>query len=541
MARRLPQDVPDTDATVRHALYLAVGSLVGRLLGLLREITITRLFGQTGKVSAFTVASQIPIMLHDLIVGGYVSSAFIPVLAACYTRDTPHAFNRLVSALLLIMGLVLLLAATLMLLGASLIAEWMAGGFAQYDPTLIELTSSLVRMMGPVLWLTGMAGVLNAVLYAMRRFAWPAVANALFNLGIVVLAPLGAARWDIHALVVGLWVGIGVQTLILACDLKQARITLHRILWHPGLRTILVRYLPIVLGLVVSQIQIFADRRLASGTGVSSIAWMRTGTTLQQLPLGLITISAGLATLPVLSGAFERGDMEEYRTRLLQGLAYVALLIVPVLLFMAVLGAPLIRILFLRGEFTAFDAEQVLMATRVYLLGAFCAAMDHLLNNAFYARKNTVLPTAVGIGSVALYFVVALTLKPTFQFMGLVWADTLKHAGHMLVMLGLVCRHGFKRWHDLPATLGPLFAKIILAAGVAAAVVWGGQAGLSLWLPPSLGNDLGVIGASVTAGVLVYGLGLKMLRVQELQQIVTKIHRLWNTGQTRFVSRRAAS
>lgn len=519
MAARFPfptsADSSD-DAPVRHAAYLALGSLAGRILGLLREITITRLFGQTGLVSAFTVASQIPIMLHDLIVGGYVSAAFIPVLTSRHEQDSPAAFGRLVSALLFVMGVVLLLTATVMVLGAPWLVRWMAGGFAQHDPALLDLTSGLVRMMGPVLWLTGMAGILNAILYAMRRFAWPAVANALFNLGIVAIAPFLADTMGVHALVLGLWAGIGLQALILASDLGRARISLRRTIWHPGLREILWRYLPIVLGLLVSQIQIFADRRLASGTGVSSIAWMRTGTTLQQLPLGLITISAGLATLPILSRAFDRGDMAEYRSRLLQGLSYVALLMVPVLLFMAVLGEPLIRLLFLRGEFTEGDVGQVLAATRVYLLGAFFAAMDHLLNNAFYARKNTVLPTVVGIGSVVLYFLAALSLMPALNYMGLVWADTLKHTGHMLVMLVLVCRYGFEHWRDLPKALGPLLAKITLAAGLATVVVWGGQTSLAPWLPPSFWSDLITVGVSGTVGLLVYGIGLRVLQVPEL-------------------------
>ncbi len=523
---QLPKEPPDHDATVRHAAYLAVGSLAGRILGLLREITITRLFGQTGKVSAFTVASQIPVMLHDLIVGGYVSSAFIPVLASRHERDTPDAFGRLVSSLLLVMSLVLLLTATLMVLGAPLITRWMVGGFALYKPELLALTSDMVRMMGPVLWLTGMAGILNAVLYAMRRFAWPAVANAIFNLGIVAIAPLWAERLGVHALVVGLWVGIGLQALILATDLRRTRLKLGKVIWHPGLREILLRYLPIVVGLLVSQVQIFADRRLASETGVSSIAWMRTGTTLQQLPLGLITISAGLATLPVLSRAFDRGDVKEYRRQLLQGLTYVALLMVPILLFMAVLGEPIIRILFLRGQFTDFDAEQVLMATRVYLLGAFFAAMDHLLNNAFYARKNSVLPTTVGIGSVILYFIAALSLKPSLNYMGLVWADTIKHAGHMLVMLLLVCRYGFSEWREPVRVLGPVILKVALAAGVATLTVFYLQTRLADWLPLFLVYDLLTVCVCGLAGLLIYGVGLRILRVQELQLVIHWFQRI---------------
>ena len=143
--------VPESEgATARNAGLLAVGSLAGRALGLVREITITRLFGQSGRVSAFVVASQIPVMLHDLIVGGYVSAAFVPVLAARLEEDGRPGYGPLVSALLCAFGLMLLGVATLMLWFADPIARVMAGGFARFSPELLDETAAMVRWMTPV-------------------------------------------------------------------------------------------------------------------------------------------------------------------------------------------------------------------------------------------------------------------------------------------------------------------------------------------------------------------------------------------------------
>lgn len=511
----------------RHAAYLALGSLAGRILGLLREVTITRLFGQTGWVSAFTVASQIPVMLHDLIVGGYVSSAFIPVLAARYERAKPEDFGRLVGAMLLFFGALLLTAATGMTLLADPLARWMAGGFRETNPELVALTSQMVRMMSPVLWLTGMVGVLNAVLYAARRFAWPAVANAIFNLGIVILGPLLADRFGVWALVLGLWAGVLCQSIVLATDLRRATLRLRAALWHPGLREILLRYLPIVVGLIVAQIQIFLDRRWASGTGVSSIAWMRTATTLQQLPLGLISVSTGLATLPMLSQAYAQGHEELYRTRLVQGLRYVALLIVPVLAFVAVMGEPIIRVLFLRGAFTDADVAPVLAATRVYLLGAGFAALDLLLNNALYARGDTVRPTAVGVASTCLYLGTALTLLSPFGYMGLVWADTVKHAGHMLIMLVLVGRAGFGRGTGLIRILTPFLTRAGMAVAVSAGTVWGCFMLLERWWQLSFWHDASGLALCGLAGAVMYAAALYFMGIPELGQALGFLRERW--------------
>ena len=520
---------PDT-GQFRYSLYLALGSLGSRLLGLARELTITRLFGQSGFVSAFTVASQIPIMVYDLIVGGYISAAFIPVLSSWQRRDESQGFYSLVHSLLLVFGLVLLLISSILLVFARTLTLFMAQGLGQFDPHLLDITIQMVTYMTPVLWMIGMSGLLNAVLYSMRRYSLPSLANALFNAGIVLVSPVLAPTFGIVSLVIGLWFGVGLQALLLAIDLRRSGFHGTRSYWHPGLKEILVRYVPIVLGQFFSYFQIVMDRRLASGTGVSSIAWMRTGTTLQQLPLGLISVSVGLATLPVLSQSFNMGRLEDYRKNLVKGLSYVILIMAPVLLFIGVLSEPIIRILFLRGLFTPEDVSAVLPATRIYLVGAFFAAVDYLLNNAFYARKNTLLPSLVGVGSVVLYFVAALILVSPFNYLGLVWADTIKHAGHMLVMIVLVSHFVFGGWHRLLQMLGPTLVRTASAAGLAASVTLGLHLLLRDVFPASIWTDIGLVIFCSMAGTGLYCIVLHTWghpEFREAMQTVAGLFRKW--------------
>ena len=66
------------------------------------------------------------------------------------------------------------------------LAGLLAGGFAASDPALITLTTQLIRLLAPVVWFLSLGGVAMAVLYALQRFTAPALATAIFNLGIVV-------------------------------------------------------------------------------------------------------------------------------------------------------------------------------------------------------------------------------------------------------------------------------------------------------------------------------------------------------------------
>ena len=161
----------------RSALLLSIGNIASRVLGLVREMVIARTF-EPKLVGVFTVASQVPTLLYDLLIGGMLSAALVPVLSA-YAQQDRREFVRLVNVLITLFTCLLALLALLLLWGAPTVTWLLAGGFDATDPHLFTLTTTLIRLVTPAIWLFGMAGVLTAVLYALQRFTWPALATAL--------------------------------------------------------------------------------------------------------------------------------------------------------------------------------------------------------------------------------------------------------------------------------------------------------------------------------------------------------------------------
>ena len=72
---------PKAAGIAQAALLIAAGNITSRLLGLVRETVIAHLFGASGLVSAFRIAQTIPTILYDLLVGGMISSALVPVFS----------------------------------------------------------------------------------------------------------------------------------------------------------------------------------------------------------------------------------------------------------------------------------------------------------------------------------------------------------------------------------------------------------------------------------------------------------------------------
>jgi putative peptidoglycan lipid II flippase len=294
-------------------------------------------------------------------------------------------------------------------------------------------------------------------------------------------------------------------------------------LHHPALRRILVLYLPIALGLLISNVQVAIDRRLASGTGASSIAWMDRATTLVQMPHGLVAVAISLAVLPTLSQASALGDRQGFHRMLGLGLRMVLVLTIPATLGLLVLAQPVVALLFQHGRFTVQDTFWTSWALRYYLVGLVFAAIDWPLNYGFYARQNTLTPALVGVFSVVVYLVVALALLRPLGMLGLVLADSAKHIGHASVMLFLTRRQlgSLAQWG-----LGTTAVKSLVAGGVMAAVmamVWT-TALRTLGDGGFLANLVGM-GLTVGIGLLVYVGLVGLLRVEEIAVFADLIRR----------------
>jgi putative peptidoglycan lipid II flippase len=503
------------------ALILMAGNVASRLLGLLREQVMAWLFGATGGTDAFVAASAVPTMVYDLLVGGAISAALVPVFVeAAEDRDR---WWRLVSTVLNLAGLLLLLLAAGLGLLADRLIDVLGTGF-DLDQQLAA--ASMVRVMLVAVVLQGLAGVLMAALYAQNRFALPAFAPAIYNGAMILLALLLHEQLGVMALVAGVLLGAAGQLLLQAAGLRELRYRPRLDLRQAEVRTILKLYGPVAAGLLVAFVGIVLDRHFASQLAAGSMTVMAYATRLLQFPLGLVGTAASLAVLPTLAaharGMQQPGDaaaehLAGYRATLRFGLKVVLLLLVPAALALGVLIEPLVRLVFEHRAFTGADAVRTATVFRFYLPQLPLTGLDQVLIYAFYARRDTVTPVLVGVLTVGGYLGTALVTREALGVNGLALANAVQNGSHGLILLGLLgARVGGLRLGEL---LG-FTTRVLLAAVPMAAALW---AVLRLVGPQLGATTLGLaalVACEVALGVAVFG-GLALaLRIPEARQLV---------------------
>ena len=496
---------------------IGAGNVVSRLLGLVRETVIAHLFAASPYVSAFRVAAQVPTMIFDLLIGGMLSSALVPVFSEYFAPKNRRELWRLASvvfslALVALTGIVILLE-----LLAPVVAWILGGGF---EPEVMAATTRLIRVVLPAVILFGVSGVLTGLLYSLQRFTFPAFGSALYNIGAIFAAVLFARSIDIYALAIGIMLGAVLQLGLLLPGLKDARLKFELDLQHPALRRIVRLYLPIVLGLIVSNIGIAIDRNLASHTGGQSIAWMQYATNLMQFPLGLVAAAVSLAALPSMTQRHVSLDEAGYRGTLMTGLRLVTVLIIPATVGMFLLARPIVALVFQHGKFSPDDTQRVAQALRFYLIGLTPAALDQLLIFAYYARKNTLTPALVGVAAVGVYLTVALSLRSRYGMIGLVVASSAQWTAHTIIMMMLLRRT--LDWRSL----GEAGGKALLASGGMGVASYLG----ARWIEGLLGGEgllplFETVAGAALIGIAIYALMVRLLRVGELQMIEDRVAR----------------
>jgi len=543
----LESEEETTHANVAGATgVLALGNIFSRVLGLVRDQLLTFLFGASAAMDAFQVAVLVPKNFYDLLIGGHINGAVVPVLSEIVTVEGRDELWKVVNILLSLLTTITLGLLLLIQVFAPQIVRLTVDG---YDVQTQQLATDLLRITSPALLFLGLFAIFSGTLYALKQFTWPAFAGVIFNGSIVVttvlLAPplqilikpdasavlpisIGRPQSGITAAAVGWFVGAVVQ---MALQLPGLRATKMRFTFnwrHPALKRIALLYAPVMFSLVMDILVIrFFSYNLASQTGIEgSITYMNIATTLIQFPQGLVATAISIAILPTLASQatlIKEQGLQAFRSTLGLGLRLATTLIIPAAAGLFVLATPIITLLFQRGEFTALDTTITATALRFYLIGLPFAAIDLLLVYAFYARKDTLTPALIGVVSHVIYVLSVLLLFERFSLFSLMLADSVKHITHATISAVFLRRHlnGFGQQRLLITAL-----KTFTAAGGMVIVGWYTLPFLISWIGlQGLLRQLLLVGLSAgLSGIIFFALAA-VLRIEELYWILRLIRK----------------
>jgi putative peptidoglycan lipid II flippase len=191
-----------------------------------------------------------------------------------------------------------------------------------------------------------------------------------------------------------------------------------------------------------------------------------------------------------------------------------------------VLAEPIVRLLYQRGDFTASQTPVVASALAAFALGLTFNGTMLMLNRAFFSLQNAWVPTTIALGNLALNVVLNAILYRVGVW-GIPLATSLVNIAGTLALL-VVFRRRLGRMDG--RALASSYVRIAAGSAVAAGVAFGVWLGLDEALGRSLGAQVVTVGGGIVAGIAVYLVGSWLLKVRELQTLLSLRRRSATTG-----------
>jgi putative peptidoglycan lipid II flippase len=509
----------------RLAWSTAVFSLatgVSRVVGLLRESVVRYYFGTVGSINAFEVAFLVPNTIRALVADAALSSAFVPVFSELLVKGERKRAWRVASTLfwLMLLGLGGLTALFIV------VAPWVMHAFGYGS-----LAVGLSRVLFPIVVLLGLTGIVVGVLNSYEHFSVPAIAPVFWNLAIVAGLALGVPRAHgtdakLYVYAVSIVVATLIQLLLPVPWLRGRDGRLQVVLdWRdPAVKRTFKLMVPITLGLGLINLNalvdtLFAARLIDKNQAPSAI---NAAFRLYIFPQGMFSVAVATVLFPALARLATRDDREGFRHTVALGLRQIAFLLVPASVVSAVLAEPIVRLVYQRGGFTPSQTHVVAAALAAFALGLTFNGTMLMLNRAFFSLQSNWIPTVVALANLGLN----AALDAAFYRFG-IWGIPLSTslvniAGSAALLVLLRRRLGRIEFGET----GRSFALVCVASAALAAACYPVWRGLDAVVGRSFGGQVVSVGGALLGGALVYLVSCRLLRVRELDALLSLRARL---------------
>ena len=480
-------------------------TLVSRVLGFVRDILIAAMLGAGAGADVFFVAFKLPNLFRRLFAEGAFSMAFVPLFAGRVEEAGKEAAQQFAEAALSVLFWTLLVFVLAVELAMPLVMLGFAPGFIG-DAAKFDFAVELTRITFPYLLFISLVSLMAGVLNSLGRFAAAAATPILLNLCLIG-AILSLARFTPsagHALAWGVAAAGVVQVvwLYVACGRQGVWLKMPRPRLSPEVRTLLRRMAPVAVGAGVYQINLVIDTVIASLLPAGSISYLFYADRVNQLPLGVLGVAVGTALLPLLSRQVRAGETAAALNSQNRALEISLLLTLPAAAALMVIADPVVRVLFERGAFGAFETLQTAAALGVYAAGLPAYVMVKALAPGFFGREDTATPVKIAVLCLVVNLILNLILMGPYLHVGIAAATVVSSWLNAGLLAYILHRRGHLVIDSRLA--GRLPGMIVASAGMGLALYFA-MAPLAPNLAGPTSERALALALLVIGGMVVYG------------------------------------
>ena len=410
---------------LKNSAIISVMTMFSRILGLMRDILIARIFGISPTLDAFLVAFKIPNFFRRLFAEGAFSQAVMPILAESKIANKEQEVINHISGRLFT---ILLIVTIIGIIFSPMIIFAFAWGFYFDDIEQFYLASDMLKITFPYLLLISLTAFFGSILNTNDKFLIPAFTPVLLNIAIILssifLAPTLVN--PIFSLAWGVLIG-GVLQLLLQIPflIKINKLPKPTNKPHKVYKILKQRMLPAIFGLSVTQINLLIDTMIASTLIAGSISWLYYANRLLELPLALVGVAIGVVSVAKLSNFFAQKDIKNFKKTIDYSFKLALIFALPATVGLVMLAQPLITTLFNYGNFNNIDVINSANALIAYGVGLVFFILIKVIVPIFLARGDTKTPVKAGVIAMTVNIILNIILAHYYEFIGIAIATSI--------------------------------------------------------------------------------------------------------------------
>ncbi|CDF57726.1 murein biosynthesis integral membrane protein MurJ [Thermobrachium celere] len=496
----------------KTAIIIMVITVLSKILGFIREVSLSYFFGANNITDAYLISQTIPTVLFSFI-GAALGTGFIPMFSEIKVKVDEKKAIQFTNNLINIFIFLCTFLVSLAYLFTEPLVKMFAFGFTG---DTLKLAINFTRISIFSIYFSGLVYIFIAYLQIKNNFIIPALIAFPMNI-IIILSMYIATKTNFLYLAVGTVISFLAQLLFIlpfTCS-KGYKYKFYFDLKDKYVLTLFNIAVPAILGVSVNQLNVLVDRTIASKIVEGGISALNYANKLNGFVFGIFVISISTVLFPSISKMAAEKNYDGLKKSLNESINSINLLVIPATIGLMMFSTPIVEMLFARGAFDERAVKMTSSALLFYSIGMIGYGLREVLSKAFYSLKDTKTPTINAVISLIMNIILNITLSRFMGIAGLAFATSIS----AIVCTGLL-------FISLRKKIGGFglkeiimsFIKIFISSIVMGVVA---KASYSLLLQ-GFNKNLSLI-IAIILGITVYFAIVPFMRIREVDDIILKL------------------
>lgn len=425
------------------ALLITGANIIGKFLGFGKDILISYHYGATEITDAIFLAMSIPMLILGIFTNS-TDSAIIPQYNRIASNEGKKSADKHFSNIVNSVSIVTILISLLMLISPNVFIDIFAPGFNEVQRVYSNQFLRIFSFFGFMHVLYCFFSSYNTI-YA--RILPRAILSFTTNL-LVVIALLIYPDPHLKSLSLAFLVGNILAGLIPLTSAIRNEYK-HRFVFfdiNNEMEKFVKLFLPIMGVALLTNIHLFVDKFLASSMSEGSVSYLNYASRLTAIFDSMLVVGLGVVILPSLSKSRISKNYDKFNRDSTQVIKLLLILLLPIATLCMLLSVPIIKLIYMRGE---FGIESVLIVSNVffwYSIQILNLPLNATLVKVFHSIEDTKTPFIINIITVVVNIILSIILSYSMGIQGIAIATSISMTlSIILLLLKIINKIGWDR------------------------------------------------------------------------------------------------